>query len=47
MPRSQGPTCEDYYFFYVVKMVQVDEGFCPKQRFGIFGFSASFIDRWP
>jgi hypothetical protein len=47
MPRSQGPTCEDYYFFYIANIVQVGEGFYPKRRFGIFGFSASFIGRWP
>ena len=47
MPRSHGPTCDDYYFFYIEKMVREDEGFYPKRRFGIFGFSASSIGRWP
>jgi len=47
IPSSQGPTCDDYYFFYIVEKVQGREGFCPKLRFGIFGFSASFIGRWP
>jgi hypothetical protein len=47
IPSSQGPTCDDYYFFCIVEKVQGREGFCPKLRFGIFGFSASFIGRWP
>jgi hypothetical protein len=31
----------------MTKIVRVDEDFCPERRFDIFGFSASFIGRWP
>jgi hypothetical protein len=47
IPRSQGPTWDDYYFFYIGKKIREHEGFCPMLHFGIFGFSASSIDRWP